>query len=110
MNVSERRGERRYVVEGLHAALDGITVEILDVAPTAIHVWWVANRPLPQWPSLTLWSEPGRPRIRTTVPARLVRASGREAVYAYPAPRAEWPRVLAQFDTFAEFAVPALEG
>lgn len=105
----ERRGEPRYVVEGLHAAIDGAERVILDISPSSVRLHRLAGDVEQPEVALQLWSDPGFPEIDAACRARFIRSSPCELVYGFALATAAWPEALPAFDSFKELHVGELE-
>ena len=111
MELGERRSEPRHVIEGLNVVLDGREVEVLDMSACTLRLWWPEEHGAPPaTATLHLRSEAGRPALDARPPARLIRHTRGHAVYAYPAPVANWPRFLLSFDAFTDTNAAARHG
>ncbi len=106
----ERRGEARYVVDGLRVAVDDVEHPILDVALTSVRLMRPAGTQPPQAEvDLHLWSDDGFPALDAHGRGTLVRLSPVELVYQFQMPDERWPALLPQFDTFKDLRIPGLE-
>ena len=108
--AGERRGEPRFIVEGLGVTLDGIEHEILDVALSSVRV--LRSRHLavaPEAVRLRFTSEPSYPALDVAGTGRFLRETRHELVYALTVTDPRWAGCLHLFDSFKDFRVPDLE-
>lgn len=106
----ERRGEPRYVVEGLRAAVDGVECVILDIALSSVRLFRQEGGAAAPEVELRLWGEPGFAELDVRCRAILVRSARYELVYRFEVATPAWPASLPLFDTFKDFHVAGLEG
>lgn len=106
----ERRGQQRYVVDGLVVDIDGVPREILDISASAVRIWRGPSSDLSaDHPTLRFRSEPGFPEVDFVCGGALVRMAPDAIVYQYEARVALWSELLAAFDSFQDLSLPALE-
>jgi hypothetical protein len=108
--AGERRGEPRFIVEGLGVTLDGREHEILDVALTSVRV--LRSRHLavaPEAVRLRFSSEPSYPQLDVACTGHFVREAKHELVYAFTMTDPRWAERLHLYDSFKDFRVPDLE-
>jgi hypothetical protein len=106
----ERRGEPRYVVDGLNAEVDGAQRMILDIAPSSVRLFRDAGDEPAPTVALRLWSAPGFPKVDSVCAAHLIRSTRHELVYGFTLPLPAWPALLPKFDSFKDLHVAGLEG
>jgi hypothetical protein len=107
MMAADRRHEKRYVVDGLRAELDGAPQQILDISASGVRLL------CPEMPPITtrlrLISDEPFDAFEVTMLALLQRSTPIEAIYRYYCPLPNWRERLASFDVFADLALDILE-
>lgn len=107
--MRERRGEQRYVVDGLNLFVDGKKVDIVDVSPLATRVF-LGNDEAPRDP-VRLYFQSSREGLAfdAATDGWLVRQDEIYTVLGYRAPLENWPDRLKQFDTFRDVGIDVFD-
>lgn len=106
----ERRGEQRYVVDGLVVDINGAPREILDISVSGVRIWRAPSYGIcADRTTLRFRSEPGFPDVDFACDGTLVRIAPDAAVYRYQTHFALWGELLAAFDSFQDLSLPSLE-
>jgi hypothetical protein len=100
---AERRRERRYIVVGVRASVDGEACPIVDMSATAVRLLrprGLAVRKRPYTVAFTIGgaTEPGT----FTVSATLVRSTDTQFVLRYRPPVPDWEALIRSMDTLEQ--------
>jgi hypothetical protein len=100
---AERRQERRYIVAGVRASVDGEACPIVDISASAVrllrpHGWPVGKQAYTITFTVDSAVQPGT----FTVSATLVRYTDSQFVLRYLPPVPDWEMLIRSMDTFEQ--------
>ena len=98
--MTERRKDKRYVVEGLTAAVDGSPADILDISASSVRLCVGANSCVPEEAELSFSTE--HPfwigSYQTT--GKMLRKDLVSCVFTYVRPCPDWDQLIADHNSF----------
>lgn len=100
---AERRQERRYIVIGVRASVDGEACPIVDISASAVRLLRPQGWPVGKQAYTIAFTVDGAMEPSTfTVSATLVRYTDSQFVLMYVPPVPDWEMLICSMDTFEQ--------